>query len=114
MNLIQQNIQKLRDDLHRHNHNYYVLDKPVISDFEFDSKLKELKILEDKFPQFNDENMNQQHRFITLIDVLYEKKIPLITSSFSNFKNMGSSRKLVLPFKRTISRLFELTSSNFY
>ena len=56
MNLIQQNIQKLRDDLHRHNHNYYVLDKPVISDFEFDSKLKELKILEDKFPQFNDEN----------------------------------------------------------
>ncbi len=45
MNLIQQNIQKLRDDLHSHNHSYYVLDKTVISDFEFDSKLKELKIL---------------------------------------------------------------------
>ena len=77
------------------------------------AKICNLMVIEN-IPQFNDENMNQQHRFITLIDVLYEKKIPLITSSFSNFKNMGSSRKLVLPFKRTISRLFELTSSNFY
>jgi DNA ligase (NAD+) len=56
MNLIKQNIEKLRNDLHRHNYSYYVLDKPVISDFEFDTKLKELKILEDKFPKFNDEN----------------------------------------------------------
>lgn len=34
-------IQSLRDELNQHNYNYYVLDKPAISDFEFDIKLKD-------------------------------------------------------------------------
>ncbi|MGY8945444.1 MAG: NAD-dependent DNA ligase LigA [Flavobacteriales bacterium] len=56
MNLVQQNIEQLRDELHRHNYNYYVLDKSVISDFDFDIKLKQLKVLENQFPEFNDDN----------------------------------------------------------
>ncbi len=51
-----QTIQSLRDELNQHNYNYYVLDKPTISDFEFDIKLKQLQELEDKNPQFYDEN----------------------------------------------------------
>ena len=77
------------------------------------AKICNLIVIEN-IPKFSDKNTNQQHRFITLIDILYEKKIPLITSSASNFKNMSSSNKLVMPFKRTISRLFELTSPNFH
>ena len=41
MNIAQQ-IQDLRDFLNDQNHKYYVLDKPEISDYEFDIKLKEL------------------------------------------------------------------------
>jgi DNA ligase (NAD+) len=57
---IQNTIQKLREELNQHNYNYYVLDKPTISDFEFDMKLKQLQELEDKFPEYFDENSPTQ------------------------------------------------------
>ncbi|MGB8704830.1 MAG: NAD-dependent DNA ligase LigA [Gillisia sp.] len=52
----EEKINQLREELHRHNYNYYVLDKPEISDYEFDMKLKELQDLEEKHPEFADEN----------------------------------------------------------
>lgn len=52
---IQQNIESLREELRTHNYSYYVLDKPTISDYEFDIKLKELQKLEDAYPEFYDE-----------------------------------------------------------
>lgn len=51
-----QKIQALRDELNLHNYNYYVLDTPTISDYEFDTKLKELQELETKHPEYFDEN----------------------------------------------------------
>ncbi|MDE0536932.1 DNA ligase LigA-related protein, partial [Tenacibaculum sp. L6] len=48
---VQEKIQQLREELHQHNHSYYVLDKPTISDYEFDIKLKELQQLEDENPE---------------------------------------------------------------
>ena len=57
---IQNTIQKLREELNQHNHNYYVLDKPTISDFEFDQKLKQLQDLENKYPEFFDANSPTQ------------------------------------------------------
>ncbi len=57
---IQQTINILREELHLHNHNYYVLDKPTISDFDFDTKLKTLQDLEAKHPEFFDENSPTQ------------------------------------------------------
>jgi len=57
---IHQTIQKLREELHLHNHNYYVLDTPTISDFEFDVKLKQLQELEGQHPEFFDENSPSQ------------------------------------------------------
>ena len=55
-----ESILALRKELELHNYNYYVLDKPTISDFEFDTKLKELQELEEQNPQFFDENSPTQ------------------------------------------------------
>ena len=60
-----------------------------------------------------DQNWEEEHRFITLIDILYEKKILLIATSEYSIHQLGSSNKLTKPFKRTLSRLHELTSVNF-
>ena len=51
---IQEKIKQLQDLLNRHNYLYYVLDKPEISDFEFDALMKELIDLETDYPQFSD------------------------------------------------------------
>ncbi|WP_264549540.1 NAD-dependent DNA ligase LigA [Flavobacterium sp. N2820] len=53
-------IKNLRDELNQHNYSYYVLDKPTISDFEFDQKLKQLQDLEAQHPDFFDENSPTQ------------------------------------------------------
>ena len=53
-------IQSLRTELNQHNYNYYVLDNPTISDFDFDTKLKQLQDLEHANPQFFDENSSTQ------------------------------------------------------
>ncbi|MCO5723742.1 NAD-dependent DNA ligase LigA [Robiginitalea marina] len=50
----EQEIKALREELQQHNHRYYVLDRPVISDFEFDMKLKRLQELERAHPEFYD------------------------------------------------------------
>src|SRR5690606_31531148 len=57
---IQQQIISLRNELNQHNHNYYVLDNPTISDFEFDIKLKQLQDLEAQHPEFFDANSPSQ------------------------------------------------------
>ncbi len=64
----------------------------------------------DNVPQFSDVNSNQQQRFIILIDVLYDKDIPLAVTAEKNIDQFTSSRLLENPFKRTVSRLYELTS----
>ena len=49
-------IDQLREELHLHNYNYYVLNAPVISDIEFDKLMRELQDLEAKHPEHFDEN----------------------------------------------------------
>jgi len=49
---IQQQIKALSEELRQHNYNYYVLDNPTISDYEFDIKLKQLQELEAQHPEF--------------------------------------------------------------
>ncbi len=50
----QERILELRRQLHEHNHNYYVLSAPTISDFEFDALLRELQELEEAHPEMFD------------------------------------------------------------
>ena len=67
-------------------------------------------IVIDQIPQFNDANSNQQQRFVTLLDVIYDKNISIAVTSNQSLDKFTSSRLLEKPFKRTISRLYELTS----
>ena len=57
---VQDRIVFLRSELQQHNHNYYVLDNPSISDFEFDMLLNELIELEKQHPEFYDANSPTQ------------------------------------------------------
>ncbi|MGL5637297.1 MAG: DNA ligase LigA-related protein, partial [Bacteroidales bacterium] len=57
---IKNRIEELRKELNDHNYNYYVLSMPVISDFEFDRKLKELQELEKANPDFFDSSSPSQ------------------------------------------------------
>ena len=57
---INEKITKLREELHQHNYNYYVLDDPTISDYDFDIKLKELQSLEADHPDLFDANSPTQ------------------------------------------------------
>ena len=70
-------------------------------------------IVIDNVPQFDDTNSNQQQRFITLIDIIYDNNIPISVTADQNLDEFRSSKLLEKPFKRTISRLYELTSINF-
>jgi cell division protein ZapE len=67
-------------------------------------------IVIENIPIFKSDNSNQQQRFITLIDILYEKNIPLMITSQLQLDSLSSSEDLKKIFKRTISRLYELTS----
>ncbi|NMH29136.1 NAD-dependent DNA ligase LigA [Flavobacterium silvaticum] len=84
---IQQTIFALRDELEHHNYNYYVLDNPTISDFEFDQKLKQLQQLESDHPEFFDENSPSQRvgggltkNFET---VVHERRMYSLDNSYS-------------------------------
>ncbi|WP_191860038.1 NAD-dependent DNA ligase LigA [Hanstruepera ponticola] len=57
---IKDQIKSLQEELRQHNYNYYVLDNPTISDYEFDMKLKKLQELEAKHPEFADANSPTQ------------------------------------------------------
>jgi len=67
-------------------------------------------IIIENIPNFNNDNSNHQQRFITLIDILYEKNVPLMITSVSQLNLISSSKSLMDVFRRTISRLYELTS----
>jgi len=53
-------IESLRHELNQHNYNYYVKSEPTISDFNFDTKLKQLQDLEAQYPEFFDPNSPTQ------------------------------------------------------
>ena len=65
----------------------------------------------EEIPNFNEFNSNQQLRFITLIDIFYEKKISLTISLSCALDKLGTSKKHSKIFRRTLSRLHEMTLS---
>ena len=60
MDSVAEKIDFLRKALHEHNHNYYILDKPTVTDFEFDRMLRELQQLELDHPEYYDPNSPSQ------------------------------------------------------
>ena len=67
-------------------------------------------IVIDKIPQFDNFNSNQQQRFVTLLDIIYDNSIPIAVTADQSLDKFTSSKLLEKPFERTISRLYELTS----
>jgi len=80
-------ITNLRAELNQHNYNYYVLDNPTISDFEFDQKLKHLQELELQHPEFFDENSPSQRVGGTITKnfetVVHEHRMYSLDNSYS-------------------------------
>jgi len=74
-------IEKLSKEIETHNHNYYVLSKPVISDFEFDLLLNELDTLEKLYPEFISEDSPTRRVGSDLTDEFrqYEHKYPMLS-----------------------------------
>ena len=70
-------------------------------------------IVIENIPDFNDVNSNQQLRFITLIDVIYDRNIPIAVTANQSLEKFTSSKSLEKQFQRTISRLYELTSKRY-
>lgn len=84
---VEEAIRKLREELHTYNYNYYVLDESVISDFEFDQKLKELERLELEYPEFYDENSPTQRVGGTVVKnfetVVHRNRMYSLENSYS-------------------------------
>ena len=84
---IQHKLEKLREELRKHNYNYYVLDNPTISDYEFDIKLKTLQDIENKHPEYFDQNSPTQRVGGTVIKnfetVLHTHRMYSLDNSYS-------------------------------
>ncbi len=84
---VQETILKLREELNQHNYNYYVLDHPTISDYEFDLKLKQLQDLENTHPEYFDENSPSQRVGGTITKnfqtVVHEYRMYSLDNSYS-------------------------------
>lgn len=65
-------VDRLREELNRHNHNYYVLNRPEISDREFDMMMKRLEELELAHPELDDE-LSPTHRVGSDLTKEFEK-----------------------------------------
>jgi DNA ligase (NAD+) len=84
---VKKRIHQLRKDIEQHNHNYYKLNQPSISDFEFDLLMSDLLALENKFPQFFDPNSPSQRVGSDLskefIQVLHQYPMLSLANSYS-------------------------------
>ena len=87
MNSDLEKIENLRSELHYHNYLYYNLNKPVISDFEFDDRLKNLIELEENNPLFFDKNSPSQRVGGSISDsfktIIHKKPMYSLSNTYS-------------------------------
>lgn len=100
-------IEALRNELHAHNHRYYVLSKPVISDYEFDMMLKELQKLEEEFPQFADPNSPTKKVGGDITDKFKKVQHRYPMMSLSNSYSLDEIREWENRIKKTIDEDIE-------
>lgn len=83
----QEKINTLREEINQHNYNYYILDNPTISDFDFDQMLKQLQELENQHPEFFDENSPTQRVGGTVTKnfptIVHENRMYSLDNSYS-------------------------------
>ena len=95
---VKEQIERLRNELHRHNYNYYVLNVPEISDQEFDRMMRELQDLEAAHPEFDEpdsptrrvgSDLNQEF-------VQVPHRYPMLSAKYRKIERK-SRKKAVLP-----------------
>ncbi|MDA3821602.1 MAG: NAD-dependent DNA ligase LigA [Bacteroidales bacterium] len=96
-------IEFLRQELHRHNHLYYVKNVPEISDFEFDILLQELDSLEKQFPEFNDDNSPTKRVGSDIVDGFEQQAHTIPMLSLGNTYN----REELSNFETRIQKIIE-------
>ncbi len=98
---IKESIEALRKELREHNYRYYVLDQPIISDYEFDMKLKELQKLESENPAYFDPNSPSQR-----VGGQVTKNFETVVHEFRMFSLDNSySREELLDWEKRIQRI---------
>lgn len=104
----QERILELRKQLHEHNHNYYVLSSPTISDQEFDALLRELQELEEAHPEFYDPSSPTQRvgSDLTKGFVQVAHKYPML--SLSNTYSKAEVADFYDRVKRALNEEFEI------
>ena len=115
MNNIKEQIDLLRNELEKHNYNYYVLDDPTISDAKYDVMFHELKDLEIQHPEYNDPNsptsrvggkaldifkkVNHKNKMLSLDNAFSDKEmeefLKRIKKLIANHKNDDSPLSIV-------------------
>jgi DNA ligase (NAD+) len=102
-----QRIEKLRTEIEKHSYNYYVLNQPQISDFEFDILLSELNTLEKKYPEFQSADSPTRNVGSDLNKefIQYEHKYPML--SLGNTYNEEELRDFDNRIKKSLTEPFE-------
>jgi DNA ligase (NAD+) len=101
-------IKELRELLHQHNHRYYILNQPVISDYEYDQLMKELIDLEKAHPEWHDANSPTQKvgSDINLEFNQLPHKYPML--SLGNTYNEGEVRDFYNRVKKLLNEPFDI------
>ena len=101
-------IEALRTELHKHNYNYYVLSQPVISDYDFDQKLRELQDLENAHPEFFDPNSPTQRVGSDVSKEFSQVKHKYPMLSLGNTYSKGEVQDFLLRAKKFINEDIEI------
>lgn len=101
-------IKELRKEIDRYNHAYYVENNPVISDFEFDMKLKQLEEMEKAYPQYFDKNSPTQRvgSDLTKNFKQVEHRYPML--SLANTYSEGEVTDFYNRVKKSLNTDFEI------
>ena len=103
MNDIRKRINELKEEIEKHNHYYYVLDNPIVSDTEWDKLFKELETLESEYPNLIDINSPTQRVGAKPLDGFKTDKHRIPMLSLSNAMNNEELRS----FNERIKKLLE-------
>jgi len=103
MNDIRKRINELKEEIEKHNHYYYVLDNPILSDTEWDKLFKELETLESEYPNLIDINSPTQRVGAKPLDGFKTDKHRIPMLSLSNAMN----NEELLSFNERIKKLLE-------
>ncbi len=100
-------IAKLTQEINSHNYNYYVLDKPVISDYDFDMLLEELIKLEKEFPELLDKNSPSQRVGGEITKVFRQVKHKYLMLSLGNTYSFEELQEFDERVRKAIGNDFE-------